>query len=581
MSDSRVPFSDIYLATEPYIKAVGQVRVGASGIGWKAAEGEADALQGVNIPGLSMPAAMLALQREDLRRLQWQRVARGYGLRIYTKSGTLHKLDGFTADDYETLRDAIKRFFSGLTLEVRDISLKGWNWGKTEFEGSDMSFRVDNRPMFDLPMAYVSNTNLANKNEVSIEFQPPRGSTALAAANGKGLKRKGAADELVEVRFYVPGTVASSAVAKGDGDDEEKMSVDGENNSDNEDEVSAASAFHEAIKNAADLGQVSGDSIVQFPEILCLTPRGRYSIDMFSNFLRLRGKTYDYKIPYDNVQRLFLVSKPDELHMMFIVGLNPPIRQGQTRYPYLVLQFVRDEELAIDLNLEADEDAKRKTESAKLRNHYDEHLYRIVATVFKAMTDKKLIEGGGFGGYHGSQGIKASLKANEGTLYPLDKGFLFAPKPTLFISHSEISSIVFSRVEASSSNKMRTFDLKFNMHGAQDYQFVSINREEHASLEEYMSKHGIKMLSELNETTAVSYKGMDADDDDSDEDVTPASLLKSGGGGAAALNASVGAMGLNSDEDESEDEDFVAGSESDVPEEYDENYVSPDDDGDD
>ncbi|KAJ2075315.1 FACT complex subunit [Coemansia sp. RSA 922] len=570
MSDSRVPFSDIYLATEPYVKSVGQVRIGASGIGWKAAEGEAEALQGVNIPGLSMPAGMLALQREDLRRLQWQRVARGYGLRIYTKSGTLHKLDGFTADDYEQLRDAVKRFFSGLTLEVRDISFKGWNWGKTDFEGSDMSFRVENRPMFDLPMAYVSNTNLANKNEVSVEFQPPR-------TTGKGTKRKGAPDELVEVRFYVPGTIATGAAIPAARDDDENMSVDGEK-SDNDDEVSAASAFHEAIKNAADLGQVSGDSIVQFPEILCLTPRGRYGIDMFSNFLRLRGKTYDYKIPYDNVQRLFLVSKPDELHMMFIVGLNPPIRQGQTRYPYLVLQFVRDEEVAIDLNLEADEDAKRKTEAAKLRKHYDEPLYRIVATVFKAMTDKRLIEGGGFGGYHGSQGIKASLKANEGTLYPLDKGFLFAPKPAHYIPHSEISSIVFSRVDASSSNKMRTFDLKFNMHGAQDYQFVSINREEHATLEEYMTKHGIKMLSELNETTAVSYKGMDADDDDeSDEDVTPATLLGAGGGGAAALNASVGAMGLGSDEDESEDEDFVAGSESDIPEEYDENYESPDD----
>ncbi|KAJ2493553.1 FACT complex subunit [Coemansia sp. RSA 2050] len=574
MGDSRVPFSDIYLATEPYVKSVGQVRIGASGIGWKAAEGEAEALQGVNIPGLSMPAGMLALQREDLRRLQWQRVARGYGLRIHTKSGTLHKLDGFTADDYEQLRDAVKRFFSGLTLEVRDISFKGWNWGKTDFEGSDMSFRVENRPMFDLPMAYVSNTNLANKNEVSVEFQPPRFA-------GKGTKRKSAPDELVEVRFYVPGTIATGSTIPAVKGDDENMSVDGEK-SDNEDEVSAASAFHEAIKNAADLGQVSGDSIVQFPEILCLTPRGRYGIDMFSNFLRLRGKTYDYKIPYANVQRLFLVSKPDELHMMFIVGLNPPIRQGQTRYPYLVLQFVRDEEVAVDLNLEADEDAKRKTEAAKLRRHYDEPLYRIVATVFKAMTDKKLIEGGGFGGYHGSQGIKASLKANEGTLYPLDKGFLFAPKPAHYIPHSEIASIVFSRVDASSSNKMRTFDLKFNMHGALDYQFVSINREEHASLEEYMTKHGIKMLSELNETTSVSYKGMDADDDDeSDEDVTPATLLGTGGGGggggAAALNASVGAMGLNSDEDESEDEDFVAESESDVPEEYDENYESPDD----
>ncbi|KAI8324397.1 SSrecog-domain-containing protein [Martensiomyces pterosporus] len=539
MSESRVQFSDIYLATEPYVKSVGQVRIGASGIGWKAAEGETEALQGLNIPGLSQATGMLALQRDDLRRLQWQRVARGYGLRIHMKSGVMHKLDGFTADDFETLRDAVKRLFHGLTLEVRDISIKGWNWGKTEFEGTSLAFRVDNRPMFDLPMAYVSNTNVANKNEVSVEFQAPR---------GKGLKRKGAPDELVEIRFYVPGTTtAQSANGGGEGEEEEE-------------EVSAASVFHDTIKERADLGQVSGDSIVQFPEILCLTPRGRYNIDLFSNFLRLRGKTYDYKIPYDNVQRLFLVSKPDELHMMFIVGLNPPIRQGQTRYPYLVLQFVRDEEMTIELNLDADEMAKKF--EGRLRTHYDEPLYRIVANVFKGVTDKRIIEGGSFRGYHGAQGIKASLKANEGTLYPLDKGFLFAPKPPLYISHSEIASIVFSRVEASSSNKMRTFDLKFNMHGSQDYQFVSINREEYTSLEEYMSEHGIKMLSELNETTAVSYKGMD---NDSDEEA------------GAAFKAGAAMGGGDSEEESSEDEDFVAESESDVPEEYDENYETPDD----
>ncbi|KAJ2126775.1 FACT complex subunit [Coemansia sp. RSA 921] len=543
MSDSRVQFSDIYLATEPYVRSAGQVRIGASGIGWKAAEGETEALEGANIPGLVLPAGMLALQRDDVRRLQWQRVARGYGLRVFMKSGTLHKLDGFNAEDFETLRDGIKRLLHGLTLETRDISTKGWNWGKPDFEGTHMTFRVDNRPMFDLPMSQVSNTNLANKNEVSIEFQAPRART---------LKRKNAPDELVEVRFYVPGTTTNTKKADSDGEQ-----ASGEE----EEEVSAASVVHDTIKERADLGQVSGDSFVQFPEILCLTPRGRYNIDLFSGFLRLHGKTYDYKISYQQVQRLFLVSKPDELHMMFIVGLNPPIRQGQTRYPYLVLQFVRDEELAVDLNFAVDE-GTRKFES-RLRAHYDEPLYRIVATVFAGVTEKRLVEGGAFRGYHGSQGIKASLKASEGTLYPLEKGLLFAPKPTLYIPHSDIASIVFSRVDASSSNKMRTFDIKLNMHGAQDYQFVSINREEHASLEAYMTEHGIKMLSELNETTAVSYKGMDMDSDDE------------GRGAARSITKGAAALGINSeDEDSEEDEDFVAGSESDVMEEYDENYVS-------
>ncbi|KAJ2710135.1 FACT complex subunit [Coemansia spiralis] len=546
MSDSHVRFDDIYLATEPYVRAVGQVRISTPGIGWKAAEGEAEALAGLTIPGLSLPGGVLALQREDLRRLQWQRMARGYGLRIYMKNGTVHRLDGFTADDFDTLRDAAKRLFHGMALETRDISTKGWNWGRTDFEGTTMTFRVDNRPMFDLPMACVSNTNLANKNEVSIELQPPR---------GRSLKRKGGPDELVEVRFYVPGTATADKKTGSDADDDNA----GDEQVDGDEAVSAASVFHDTIKERADLGQVSGDSIVQFAEILCLTPRGRYSIDMFSHFLRLRGKTYDYKIPYENVQRMFLVSKADELHMMFVVGLNPPIRQGQTRYPYLVLQFVRDEEAAVDLNFDADPAARRF--EGRLRRHYDEPLYRIVANVFKGVTDKRLIEGGAFRGYHGSQGIKASLKASEGTLYPLEKGFLFAPKPTLYIPHSDIASIVFSRVEASSTNKMRTFDLKLNMHGSQDYQFVSINREEHATIEAYLTEHGIKMLSELGETAAVSYKGMDADSDD---------------GGAASR---VQALGL-SDEESSEDEDYVAGSDVDVPEEFDEDYMSPDDNAD-
>lgn len=47
--------------------------------------------------------------------------------------------------------------------------------------------------------------------------------------------------------------------------------------------------------------------------------RGRYDIDMFPNFLRLRGKTYDYKILYSSITRLFLLS-PDDLHVEMVVS---------------------------------------------------------------------------------------------------------------------------------------------------------------------------------------------------------------------------------------------------------------------
>jgi hypothetical protein len=33
------------------------------------------------------------------------------------------------------------------------------------------------------------------------------------------------------------------------------------------------------------------------------------------------------------------------------LGLNVPIRQGQTRYQYLVMQFTREEEITAELNM--------------------------------------------------------------------------------------------------------------------------------------------------------------------------------------------------------------------------------------
>jgi structure-specific recognition protein 1 len=72
---------------------------------------------------------------------------------------------------------------------------------------------------------------------------------------------------------------------------------------------------------------------------------------MYDNSFRLRGKTYDYKIPYDNIKKFMLMAKPDDVHQLISIGLEPPLRQGQTRYPFLVMQFKTDEERSIDLNI--------------------------------------------------------------------------------------------------------------------------------------------------------------------------------------------------------------------------------------
>jgi structure-specific recognition protein 1 len=54
---------------------------------------------------------------------------------------------------------------------------------------------------------------------------------------------------------------------------------------------------------------------------------------------------------YTAVTKLFLLPKPDDMHYNLVLNINPPIRQGQTRYPFLVFQFEREEEVELTLNL--------------------------------------------------------------------------------------------------------------------------------------------------------------------------------------------------------------------------------------
>ena len=155
-------------------------------------------------------------------------------------------------------------------------------------------FNVRNQPAFEIPFTEIANTNLAGKNEVAVEFSLPdegkeTGTEGLGGARAKGKKSGASSDQLTEMRFYIPGTEKKKA-KKGDesGDDEAE---DGEN-------VGAASLFYEQIMEKADIGEVAGETFASFLDILHLTPRGRFDVDMYEKSFRLRGKTYDYKISY-------------------------------------------------------------------------------------------------------------------------------------------------------------------------------------------------------------------------------------------------------------------------------------------
>ena len=163
------------------------------------------------------------------------------------------------------------KLFYGINLENKEHALRGWNWGKAEFGKAELAFNVQNRPAFEIPYSEISNTNLAGKNEVSIEFSIPADGNEtgtnghLGGARAKGRKTGGARDQLTEMRFYIPGTT-TKRVKDENGDD---MSVDGED----AEEQNAANLFYDTLMDKAEIGEVAGDTYATFLDILHLTPR--------------------------------------------------------------------------------------------------------------------------------------------------------------------------------------------------------------------------------------------------------------------------------------------------------------------
>lgn len=156
-------------------------------------------------------------------------------------------------------------------MENKEHALRGWNWGKAEFGKSELAFNVQNRPAFEIPYSEISNTNLAGKNEVAVEFNlggepDANGVNGHKGSSTKNRGRKAAAgrDELVEMRFYIPGTV----VKKEKNDDENDSAEDEE-----AEEQNAANLFYDTLIDKAEIGEVAGDTFATFLDVLHLTPR--------------------------------------------------------------------------------------------------------------------------------------------------------------------------------------------------------------------------------------------------------------------------------------------------------------------
>jgi structure-specific recognition protein 1 len=165
---------------------------------------------------------------DNIETANYQRFVGHFGLRIFMKTGSLYRFTGFKEDE-KKLAEFFKKHYNLEMLE-KELSMRGWNWGTVHFSGDVLSFNINEKSAFEIPLSNVSQCT-TGKNEVTLEFH----------------QNDNAPVSLMEMRYHIPTSESS--------------------------ETDPVDAFYEKIIKKASVLSMSGDAIAVFKEIQCLTPR--------------------------------------------------------------------------------------------------------------------------------------------------------------------------------------------------------------------------------------------------------------------------------------------------------------------
>ena len=434
-----------------------------------------------------------ALPKESISGALWTQFGKSGHLRVLTKPPKDNekqdsklpaalRFDGFPPSDYDSLNEVFNSMY-GVALKRHSMSSAGYSWGNTDISNKHLVFRQcrledadeegeefepqDGEEMTSLDLGEVSQCVLPGNNRNEIEMQFLESDTVEAGT-----------DQLVAIRFYVP--------PDADADPTDK------------DAPTSAEVLQSHIMNIASVKKTSGSIIAEFDENkgTFLTPRGRYSIELYDSFLRMRGAKYDYKIKYDDISRLFLLPKQDDMHMAFVIALDKPVRQGQQRYNMLVMQCTKEHS---ELTINLDEETLKNEYDGALQEQMSGSFSNLVAKTFKIITKKKVFIPGKFANSNQQACVKCALRANEGHLYPLEKQFIFIHKPAVLIRFDEIESVEFQRY-AGGQVTTRNFDLCVTLHhtpgdnnATKEYIFSGIDKTNYNAMFAFLSGKKIKI----------------------------------------------------------------------------------------
>ncbi|KAL5995850.1 FACT complex subunit ssrp1 [Asimina triloba] len=434
----------------------GQLKVHSGGIVWRKQGG----------------GNVIEVDKGDIAGVTWMKVPRSYQLGFRIKDGLFYKFIGFREQDVASLNNFIQNSI-GVIPEEKQLSISGHNWGEVDLNGSKQAFEVS--------LADVSQTQLQGKNDVSLEFHVDD----TAGANEK--------DSLVEISFHIPN---SNTQFMGD------------------EAHPPAQVFRDKIMSMADVGASGDEAIALFEGIAILTPRGRYAVELHLSYLRLQAQANDFKIQYSSIVRIFSLPKSNQPHTFVVVTLDPPIRKGQTLYPHIVMQLETDYIVETTLSM-SEELLNAPKYKGRLEASYKGLIPEVFCSILRGLSDAKVTRPGKFRSCQDGYAVKASLKAEDGVLYPLEKGFFFLPKPPTLILHEEIEYVEFEGHGAGGSSiSSHYFDLLVKLKNDQEHLFRNIQRNEYTKLFHFIHGKGLKIMNLEEQRQNAGSVVLQPDDDD-------------------------------------------------------------------
>mmetsp|Transcript_36001 Transcript_36001/g.57606 ORF Transcript_36001/g.57606 Transcript_36001/m.57606 type:complete len:835 (+) Transcript_36001:284-2788(+) len=526
-------FKDIVNVTKS--RSLGQFILSDEGLIWR--------------PSADSSGSILVIKKDQIKDMSWCECATYAMLTVFwTKTGEeenkqYDRFDGFKVRDTEIFETMVEKVYQK-ELKRDSLNSAGLNVGQVSISKDKGTLQMLYKEKIDIevPLSGISQCVATGKNDIEIHFHE----------DDTGPRED---EMLIEMKLYVPPN-----------DVGEDVSME----------------LQQEIVSGAGIERITGDIICTFSEDIgtFLSPRGRYLVDMYDTFFRMQGKTYEYKIMYKSISRMFLLPKLEGTAYAFVISLDDPIQQGQQRHRHLVLQLdVRDETIEVNLP----KDVIKEKYGDKISSEMNGQLQDTVAKLFKVLTGKKVFVPGAFSSALQHSAIKCALKTSPGLLYPLGRSFFFIHKPATFIRFEDIDYIEFQRYGGAGSDQAsRNFDLDVRVRSvggdsAQSYLFSSIDKREYNNLLQFLNskririknlKTAVEAEARREEESAFSRAVDEMEEESDDEDFAsgdeePDSDSDSDSDVSLASDVGIEATkGKGSDGDEDEDEDDEDGEES-------------------